>query len=137
MMMMMIMMMMMNAAAVPMLLVLLLLQLPLYHPSPEEQADLRLYPPPPRVCARPQRHYVLTRLLLLLLLLLPQLPLYHPSPEEQADPRLYAANVRDYMLRHSVAVMGAANLQPSAGLCVCVGGWWGGGTCVCAQREGG
>jgi hypothetical protein len=51
----------------------------------------------------------------LLLLLLLQLPLYQPSPEEQADPRLYAANVRDYMLRHSTAVMGAAALKPSAG----------------------
>jgi hypothetical protein len=44
-----------------------------------------------------------------------QLPLYQPSPEEQGDPRLYAANVRDYMLRHSAAVMGPAALQPSSG----------------------
>jgi len=48
-----------------------------------------------------------------------QLPLYQPSPEEAADPRLYAANVRDYMLRHSAAVMGPAALQPSAGM-----GWF-------------
>lgn len=46
---------------------------------------------------------------------LTQLPLYQPSPEEQADPRLYAANVRDYMLQHSRAVMGPAALKPSEG----------------------
>lgn len=46
---------------------------------------------------------------------LSQLPLYRPSPEEQADPKLYAANVRDYMIRHSAAVMGQAALQPSLG----------------------
>lgn len=44
-----------------------------------------------------------------------QLPLYQPSPEEQADPRLYAANVRDYMLKHSGAFMGPAALKPSEG----------------------